>query len=119
MRHCFQSPVRELRRSPMRSRLVAVVLAIAGSLVSMPVHAATVKVEPDAVWIERGRGQQYVAADFVLTQERADTLELTYVEVSALDADGHLLSRRFLGANGTAPSIQTIAKRQVVKGVPL
>jgi hypothetical protein len=103
----------------MRFRLITLVLAATGSLVSTPAHTATVKVEPDAVWIERGRGQQFVAADFVFTNERPDTLELTYVEVSALDAGGRLLSRRFIGANGTAPSIQTIAKRQVLNRVPL
>jgi len=103
----------------MRALSPALGLLAATWMASAPSHAANLKIEPNPLWIERGRGQQSVAADLVFTHNGADTLELTYVEVSALDARGRLLARRFVGANGTAPSIQTIPKRQVFKGAPL
>ena len=92
---------------------------LATGVPATPVHAATVRVHPDTVWIERGRGEQLVSCDFELTSDAADTLEITHVDVRALDAGGRLLSAKFLGSNGTAPSILTLPKRTVSRGEPL
>lgn len=81
--------------------------------------AATVRVHPDTVWIERGRGEQLVSCDFEFGSEAPDTLEITHVDVRALDAAGRLLAAKFLGSNGTAPSILTMPKRTVTRGEPL
>lgn len=104
----------------MRSLAFAAVLLI-GSLPLSTAGASgtTVRVHPDTVWIERGRGEQLISCDFEFGSEATDTLEITHVDVRALDARGRLLAAKFLGSNGTAPSILTLPKRTVTRGEPL
>lgn len=98
------------------SRLLVFAALMAGAAVA---RAAEVRVAPDPVWWETGRGLQRAHCDFLFTHEGPDTLELTHVEVEALDAGGALLSRRFIGSNGVAPSIRTIPERIVSAERPL
>ena len=99
-------------------KLPVVVFALLACVVVPAARAAKVAVLPDTVWWEPGRGLQRVHCDFRFAHEGPDTLELTDVEVEAVDGGGRLLSRRFLGQNGTAPAIRTIPNRRVFPGDP-
>lgn len=96
-----------------------VLVALLLSTFALPARAATVRVLPDTVWLEPGRGLERVHADLRFEHAGDDTLELAYIEVSAFDAAGRFLARRFMGANGTAPSIRVIPAREVWRGHPL
>ena len=76
----------------------------------------TIKHSPNAVLIENIAGQNIVNFDFLIENKSQDTLELSRVKVSLLDAKRLLLQERFLDNNGTAPSILTIPNR-VLNGV--
>ena len=82
-------------------------------------RAVTVRAEPDTAWLEPGRGLQRVHVDFRFEHQGPDTLELSDVVVSAYDAGGRFLARRFVAGNGTAPSILTLPARTVSAGHPL
>lgn len=71
----------------------------------------TIKHSPEAVLIENVADRNVVNFDFIMENASTDTLELTKVKVSLLDAKGMLLQERFLDNNGTAPSIKTIPNR--------
>ena len=86
----------------------ALALGLALLLAALPnaapvARAATVRVQPDTVWIERGRGLQRIHCDFRFDHDGADTLTLERVTVAAFDVAGRLIARRFIGSNGTAP----------------
>lgn len=97
----------------------AVLLLGLGLASATPASAATVRVLPDTVWFEPGRGLEHLNADFRFEHAGPDTLELVHVEVETFDVEGHFLARRFIGANGTAPAIQTLPSRHVSAGHPL
>ena len=95
-------------------RALLLTLALCGSA-----NAAQVAVLPDTVWWEPGRGLERAHCDFRFTHPGPDTLELTDVQVEALDPAGRLLARRFVGQNGTAPAIRTVPNREILPGSPL
>jgi len=102
----------------------ALALGLALLLAALPnaapvARAATVRVQPDTVWIERGRGLQRIHCDFRFDHDGADTLTLERVTVAAFDVAGRLIARRFIGSNGTAPAILTLPRREVARGRPL
>jgi len=69
----------------------------------------SVKVLPEAPLIEQGRGAQIVNFDFLIENTGDAKVELTGIEMSALNRDGALVFQRRLQDNGS--SIMTLPSR--------
>ena len=72
----------------------------------------SISAKPCKIYIERGESAQQLNFDFLLSKLSADTLTLTKITVRVSDKNKVLVQTRFLDNNGTAPSIQTISKRE-------
>lgn len=67
--------------------------------------------------IEYGTGTNYLNFDFVLENSGADTREIKRITLSVLSAEGHLVHRQFIPADGAAePAMLTVPKRVVQPG---
>lgn len=72
-----------------------------------------VRTHPARVLVERSAAGQLVNCDFEVENLTDEPLTISAVEVSAYDAAGRLVLRRFVNDNGSRPSVQTIPNREV------
>lgn len=91
--------------------LFATLPILAQSAPSKPVGPVRVTVNPKQVWIEAGDTAQAVNFDFILENQGDAPLGIDKIEVTAFDAAGKPVLRRFIDGNGFAPSIETIPER--------
>jgi hypothetical protein len=66
-----------------------------------------IKTAPAQVWFDRESPQQ-LNFDFMITNGRKEAIEIARVEVSAYDASGKLLLRKFINNSGFSPSLNTV-----------
>ena len=96
--------------------LIAPLLAVALAA-SADTGAVSLVVLPEAVLIEAGPGgEQRLNFDFILSNDGDRPLRIDGVEVSAFDAAGRLVLRRFVDDNGSSPSVETLGRRDVPAG---
>lgn len=67
-----------------------------------------IKQEPLHVYIEPGEWSQHLNFDFKISNNTRDTLTLSKITVTVLNASDQVIYSRFLDNNGTAPSIRII-----------
>jgi hypothetical protein len=75
-----------------------------------------IRVLPGSPLIERSACCQLLNFDFELSVSAPDTLTVTRIDVSVLDAGGRLVSRRHVSGNGMIPSIATVPNVRVTPG---
>ena len=121
-------PGRKRRRAIAAVLVLALLLAVAagaayikgwwrtGSKVAGPV---IVSVQPQQVWIEAGDASQSLNFDFLVENKGPTPLGIDSIEVTAWDAAGKPVLRRFIDSNGFAPSIETVPARVVAPGAKL
>lgn len=70
-----------------------------------------IRVEPGKVYFENGRNAQFLNFDFAIEGLTEKELILKFLKVGVYDADGRLLTFRFLNHNGAGtPGIKTVGK---------
>jgi len=75
--------------------------------------AASITAQPQSIYIEQGATTQYLNFDFVAQNLTAEKLVVSSVELSVFDQKGKFVLRRFIDGNGTRPSIETLANREI------
>lgn len=75
--------------------------------------------EPATIYLERVGNEQAVNFELRLGNRGTVPLDLDRIEVTALDAAGHVLLRRFVDGNGVRPSLEVLGPRQVSTGATL
>jgi hypothetical protein len=75
-----------------------------------------IRLLPGSPLIERSACCQLLNFDFELSVSAPDTLTITRIDVSVLDAGGRLVSRRHVSGNGMIPSIATVPNVRVTPG---
>jgi hypothetical protein len=94
-------------------------LAWSAGAASMPaVGQVTAEIRPGRPCIEENEAGQALNFDLLLENGTDATLTLAAIEVSVFDAAGRLELRRFVDANGTSPSIATVANRTLAPQQP-
>ena len=80
--------------------------------------AVTVRVAPDTALVERdpATGVGYANFDFLVTSGAAQPLELVSIVMTAHDAAGELVLRRFCDTSGLSPCIRTVPDRTLEPG---
>lgn len=76
----------------------------------------TTKVHPARPLIERSACCQLLNFDVELTSPGPDTLTITRIDLSVLNADGRMVARRHVSGNGMVPSIATVPNRRLTPG---
>ncbi len=84
-----------------------------GARIAGPVR---VTAQPQQIWIEAGDASQSLNFDFVVENQGPTPLGIDSIEVTAWDAAGKPVLRRFIDSNGFAPSIETVPGRVVAAG---
>ena len=75
-----------------------------------------VKVHPERPLIERSACCQLLNFDLELRSPGTDTLTITRIDLTVLNRDGRMVSRRHVSGNGMIPSIATLPNRRLVPG---
>lgn len=78
-----------------------------------------VTAQPQQIWIEAGNAAQSLNFDFLVENKGSTPLGIDRIEVTAYDAAGKPLLRRFIDSNGFSPSIETLAERTIPAGAQL
>ncbi|MFS8084540.1 MAG: M23 family metallopeptidase [Acidobacteriota bacterium] len=76
-------------------------------------EAVKITPKPQLIFIEQGATAQYLNFDFVVENLTDEKLLISSIELSVFDRNNKLVLRRFIDGNGTRPSIQTIANREL------
>lgn len=95
---------------------MALILLILITLMPSPqADEAAVRItsKPQPIFIERGATAQYLNFDFIVENLTGEKMILESIEVSVFDRKEQLVLRRFIDSNGTRPSIQTVANREL------
>jgi hypothetical protein len=87
-------------------------------LLALLLQTATLRVVPDTALIERDPTTRvgYANFDFVIASRAAAPVELASIVMTAHDADGRMLLRRFCDGSGLGPCIRTVPDRVVRPG---
>ena len=96
--------------------VVAALLLFAAATASAA-EPVSIRLLPDPPLIEKGRANQLVNFDLVLTNNTAEKLEISEVQVTALTPGGAAILQRRVGANGL--SVLTIPNRFLEPKQPL
>ncbi|MFS8065889.1 MAG: M23 family metallopeptidase [Byssovorax sp.] len=85
---------------------------------SRPRTAGPIRVtaQPQEIWIEAGDAAQSLNFDFLVENQGDTPLGIDSIEITAHDAEGKPVLRRFIDSNGFAPSIDTVPGRVVAAG---
>lgn len=88
-------------------------------LYSQTAGPVRVTAQPQQIWIEAGNAAQSLNFDFLVENKGSTPLGIDRIEVTAYDAAGKPLLRRFIDSNGFSPSIETLAERTIPAGAQL
>lgn len=69
------------------------------------------KVMPDSVFIQQGRGSQRLSLDFSIQSQQEDAWILQRIDLQVYGLRGHLLLKRRIDAQAASPSIGTVPQR--------
>jgi murein DD-endopeptidase MepM/ murein hydrolase activator NlpD len=95
----------------MKRSAVIMICLVCSSLQLAAQEKVVIQARPGMTYIEQGENKQVVNFDFVISHTGNDTVAISKISLSVKDHNNHIVHQRFLDANGTAPSIQTIPNR--------
>lgn len=90
-------------------------------LAAFPLHAedtlaVSIAAAPARALLERMPDAQHLNIDLQVSNRGSEALDIDRIELSAYDAKGALLLRRFVDGNGVRPSVDVIGPRRIDAG---
>ena len=98
----------------MKTRYFHIILISILSLPAMAQQQVKISHRPETPLIETVDGRNVANFDLIIENTGKDTLSITKILMKAFDSEGNLVKEKFLDANGTAPSIAIVSKRELL-----
>ncbi|WP_179298703.1 M23 family metallopeptidase [Evansella halocellulosilytica] len=74
----------------------------------------SVKVQPEQVFVVKGRSQQTIHCDFIFKNMCDRNYQLSAIRMMAFDQSDYVISHKLINGNGLAPSITTFPQRVAI-----
>jgi len=95
----------------MKITITLFLVIASGYLFAQENQPIQIKASPTEIYIEKGKGVNYLNFEFLVNNSSTDTLTIAGIEISAFDKNKSLIHRKFIDGNGAAPSILTLPER--------